>query len=178
MWAVMFGPGSHRQQIEESTFAGCSSLQSIVIPASVRVLCRYCFSGCRSLSSVVFEANSHLERIEESAFCDCSCLQSICIPASVVILGQWCFAHCTSLASFTFEFGSKLDRIEGNVFSRCSSLKTVFVPRGVHVCESNPNVRQSIPLLPDPSSAIAQDSVCDDFYQGYNQCLSDLTNFL
>jgi hypothetical protein len=50
-------------RIESKAFSSCSSLKSITIPRHVQILCSYCFSNCRSLSSIAFENDSRLRRI-------------------------------------------------------------------------------------------------------------------
>jgi hypothetical protein len=67
--------------------------QSVIIPSSIEILCKFCFSECKSLSSITFESGSHLQRIEESTF-SLSGLTSIVIPSSVEILCNSCFAGC------------------------------------------------------------------------------------
>jgi hypothetical protein len=44
-------------RIESKAFL-YSSLQSIIIPSNVEILCSRCFSYCESLSSISFESNS------------------------------------------------------------------------------------------------------------------------
>jgi hypothetical protein len=65
------------------------SIDSVVMPLSVTHLCKFCFSNCRSLSSISFESGSNLQRIEESAFYY-SGLTTIIIPSSVTLLCKSC----------------------------------------------------------------------------------------
>jgi hypothetical protein len=52
---ISFEWESRLTRIESSAFSG-SSLQSIVIPRNVEILCSSCFSCCESLSSISFES--------------------------------------------------------------------------------------------------------------------------
>jgi serine/threonine protein kinase len=68
-------------RIESSAFSS-SSLQSIVIPRNVEILCSSCFSSCHSLSSITFESDSRLKRIDAHAF-EQTALRSVVIPPTV-----------------------------------------------------------------------------------------------
>jgi hypothetical protein len=43
-------------------------LTTIEVPASVEVLCKLCFSSCKSLTSVTFESNSKLREVASDCF--------------------------------------------------------------------------------------------------------------
>jgi hypothetical protein len=85
---ISFESESRLTRIKSSAFS-FSSLQSIIIPRSVEILCWRCFSSCESLSSISFESESRLRRIDSNAF-SFSSLQSIIIPRNVEILGSGC----------------------------------------------------------------------------------------
>jgi len=55
--------------IGDGAFAGCSSLTSVTIPASVTSIGRYAFGGCRALTSITIPAS--VTSIGERAFEDC-----------------------------------------------------------------------------------------------------------
>jgi hypothetical protein len=55
-------------------------ITSFCIPSTFEKLSRSSFSGCRSLSTVTFEADSRLVCIEDRAFACCPKLSSLCIP--------------------------------------------------------------------------------------------------
>jgi hypothetical protein len=112
-----------------------SELQSIIIPASVEILCKYCFVGCESLPSIIFESDSHLQRIEESAFSN-SELQSIIVPEPVEILCKYCFAECQSLSSITFESDSNLQLIEDLAFST-GELQSIILQHSVEFIDGS-----------------------------------------
>jgi hypothetical protein len=144
------------QRIQISTFAGCVSLVTIVIPASVEVLESNCFGGvyatgedprpldrdfegdfrfCISLESITFEKGSKIKEISEQAFTGCISLRSICIPASVEVIGNNCFGRtvsdesygCESLEFVIIESGSMLREVGSNVFKGCYSLPRVEI---------------------------------------------------
>jgi hypothetical protein len=73
--------------------------------------CEFCFSSCKSLTSVTFESDTKLQRIDESAIAE-SGLRAMQIPASVEMLSKNGFSECISLASVTFQVNSQLHRTE------------------------------------------------------------------
>jgi hypothetical protein len=77
------------------------------IASSYEVICTCCFSGCKSLASVTFDADAKVSRFDGSAFRQ-SGLTSIRIPSSVEVICETCFSGCSSLASVTHDPGSKL----------------------------------------------------------------------
>lgn len=93
-------------EIGESSFKGCTSLQSIVIPDSVTVIGANAFSGCTSLQSIIILDS--VTEIGESAFRCCTSLQSIEIPDSVRLVGIDVFRDCISLQSITISTRNKV----------------------------------------------------------------------
>ena len=49
-------------KIGPDAFYMCEDITSVYIPASVKYIDTYAFSGCKSLTSVVLEKNSQLEK--------------------------------------------------------------------------------------------------------------------
>ena len=104
-------------------FAGCISLTSIEIPASVETIEAMAFYNCSKLETVTFEKGSMLKTIGGGcgsttysyygAFSNCSSLTSIEIPASVEIIEPAAFYNCPKLETVTFEKGSMLKTIGG-----------------------------------------------------------------
>jgi hypothetical protein len=80
--SVTFETGSQLQLIEKSAFS-LNGLQTIIIPAGVKILCGSCFSPCCSLTSVTFETGLNLQRVEGKPFADCPRLHQIELPRSV-----------------------------------------------------------------------------------------------
>jgi hypothetical protein len=77
------------------------------IASFYEAICERCFSGCKSLASVTFDADTKVSRFEGSAFSK-SGLTSIHIPSSVEMTCESCFSECKSLASVTHDPDSKL----------------------------------------------------------------------
>lgn len=74
--------------IQANAFSGCTSLESISFPSSLRTIEDSAFSYCESLSDVSF--NEGLEEIGYFAFSACS-ISSIRIPTSVAEIGESAF---------------------------------------------------------------------------------------
>lgn len=66
-------------EIGERTFKGCTSLESIVIPKGVTMICGFAFEGCTSLTTVTLPAG--VKHINYEAFHECSALSTIYVPA-------------------------------------------------------------------------------------------------
>jgi hypothetical protein len=78
------------------SFYGCTSLKSIVIPASVTEIPGYgVFQNCTSLQRVTF--NGDIAGIYNEAFQGCSALSDINIPESVAGFGNSAFNGCTNM---------------------------------------------------------------------------------
>ena len=148
---VTFENGSQLKTIEggypsSGTFADCTALTSIEIPASVETIEAAAFKGCSSLATVTFENGSQLKTIGGGssyygAFSDCTALTSIEIPASVETIKASAFKGCSSLATVTFENGSQLKTIEGGypssgTFADCTALTSIEIPASVETIEA------------------------------------------
>jgi hypothetical protein len=75
--------GSELCCVEAGAFWECSSLSSICIPSSVEVLGKFCFYGCRSLSTVPFDSVSKLVYHEPPLFTICPSLSSVVMDPSL-----------------------------------------------------------------------------------------------
>lgn len=154
---VTFGENSKLHALGDTgggdvgTFAGCISLTSIEIPASVEEIGNNSFKNCTSLTAITFEKGSQLKAIRgggattdlstkkidyHGTFSGCTSLTDIEIPAKVEEIGASAFEGCSSLVTVTFENGSQLKIIRGGydnsnslsywygAFIGCRNLKT------------------------------------------------------
>ena len=113
--------------IQGDGFGYCSSLESIVIPASVTTFSNGCFRNCTNLSSVTF-LGSGITIFEGYLFNNCTSLTSITIPNSVTTLSGGCFSG-TGLTSITIP--NSVTYMGNGVFSSSSNLTSVtFEPGG------------------------------------------------
>ena len=105
----------------------------LVIPASITTICALAFSGCSSLTSVIFGENSQLSSIGDSAFYNCSSLTSVIFGENSQLssIGDSAFDGCSSLTSVIFGENSQLTSIGNSAFSGCSSLTSIEIPSGV-----------------------------------------------
>ncbi len=132
-------------EICESAFSGCTRLQSVSIPNSIKTIGANAFKGCTALTSItipsrvdnmglsVWEACSALKSvsiqsktIEEKAFADCSSLSSLSFSNSCTNIGASAFLRCGKLASVRLP--SAIATIGENAFYGCGSLKSVYFP--------------------------------------------------
>ncbi|EWM54726.1 leucine-rich repeat protein [Ruminococcus flavefaciens] len=77
------------------TFKGCSSLETVTLPNSLKRLGGGTFDGCVKLKSVTIPSSVY--SLEKNAFKDCTSIQSVSIPSSVTDFGEAIFDGCTSL---------------------------------------------------------------------------------
>ena len=90
-----------------STFAGCKSITSIIIPNSVTSIGYSAFSGCTCLTSVTIP--NSVTTIGEYAFRNCTGLTSVTIPNSVTSIGNKAFEGCNKLTSVVWNAKSCKD---------------------------------------------------------------------
>ena len=83
-----------------SAFSGCSGLQEIHIPGSVKCVPEGCFDGCSSLRSVTF--GDGVKSIDDLAFGHCPSLKEIVFPESIEEVKRKALTGCTGLEKIVF----------------------------------------------------------------------------
>ncbi|MBQ7827799.1 MAG: leucine-rich repeat domain-containing protein, partial [Clostridia bacterium] len=116
--------------IGEYAFAS-SSLQNIVISASVTEIGVSAFEYCGSLGNCTIPENSQLTVLGETAFAWCGNLTSIYIPAGVTAIEAATFRVCQSLERVTFASDSSLVSIDAAAFVYCESLTDLVLPESL-----------------------------------------------
>lgn len=124
------------EEIEFHAFLGCTSLRSVVIPASVnRLECD--FSTCVSLVSITVDKDNEVYDSRE----DCNAVidtvknelirgcQTTVIPSSVTSLGLSAFRGLSGLEHIELPAGLK--KIGNSAFERCRNLQSIVIPDGV-----------------------------------------------
>ena len=110
--------------IPESCFDGCSVLTNITLPIAITSIPNHCFNCCTSLSTIVIPNN--VTAIGLGAFSGCTNLAAINFPAALLSIESMAFSNCTSLISATLGDNLTLGQ---QVFSGCTSLTTVVLPK-------------------------------------------------
>lgn len=100
-------------------FEDCTSLTSVLLPASVTKIPSYMFDGCTSLTSVT--AMGEIESIGDGAFRNCSSLTGIDFPGTLTSIGSSAFQGCTSLVSVPNL--SKVTKMGWGAFYECKNLQ-------------------------------------------------------
>ncbi len=120
-------------------FSRCSSLENVVIPASVSYLGCTIFSECSAFKSVtVAPESTYFTAVDNVIFSkDMATIVTYpevlpateyTVPASVKTIYFGCFMDCVNLISINT--GDNTEVIEGSAFSRCSELTTLtFGPK-------------------------------------------------
>ncbi|MCH5184142.1 MAG: leucine-rich repeat protein [Oscillospiraceae bacterium] len=108
--------------IEKGTEVLVAGCKTSVIPRGVKVIGRFAFSSCSSLTSI--EIPDSVETIESYAFRSCTGLTSFVIPNSVKRIEDRAFSYCKGLTSIVIPGSVKT--VGRSVFSDCSSLKDVY----------------------------------------------------
>lgn len=119
------------EHIDWGAFHGCTSLEQILIPSTVKVIGAYAFYNCSRLRCVVLCGGQ--QRIDDRAFEKCTSLEGIRIPSTVKNISQDSFWGCTKLMNM--ELCDGLEHIGSRAFSDCTSLEHIQIPSTVQVID-------------------------------------------
>lgn len=107
--------------------------------------------GCTSLQSI--DIPDTVKTIEGNAFSQCTSLKDVQFPTQLTLIKNYAFSSCSSLAAISLP--SKLQEIDDYAFSKCA-LKSVTIPATVskiypNAFANNPQLK-SISFLADDSA--------------------------
>ena len=119
------------EEIGKRAFKGCTSLERIVIPPTVKAIVDEAFADCTRLTIVIL--NDVLEEIGVCAFYECSPLERIEIPPAVKAINNKTFFEYSGLT--TVIFGDGLEEIRERAFQDCMSLVRIEIPPAVKAIE-------------------------------------------
>lgn len=113
-----------------NAFKNRTSLQRVILPASLTKIGESAFSGCTNLTGIETiseDVSLNIEEIGASAFYNCTSLEKITLPASLTYIGNSAFAGCSKLTEIESFIESPIN-IDYTVFPNYSA--TLYVPSG------------------------------------------------
>lgn len=110
--------GDSAFSIFEDTIGIVRGLEKITIPASVKAIGKWAFSGTK-LTEITIPAS--VTEIGDYVFRDCIKLKTARVESSLI--GSFMFAGCTTLASLTVS--AKCQTIGANIITYCAKLDTI-----------------------------------------------------
>ena len=108
-------------------YSASSTLKSVIIPNTIRIIGNYAFATCSKLSNL--SISNGVEYIGNYAFSGCRGLIDIAIPSSITDIGAYAFQYCYGLTSVAMEYG--LTYISNYAFAYCNKLTGVTIPNSV-----------------------------------------------
>ena len=114
------------QSIGNNAFAQCSSLESFILPSSIKSIEEKTFYNCSKLSKFVILRDSLLNSIGIRAFGYCSKLHIFFIPNDIKSIQSFAFEGCIELEKIYY-YGIKEPKVAENSFSGCTNFKEIYV---------------------------------------------------
>ena len=119
--------------IAGGAFVG-TSIESVVIPDSVKFVVARAFYGCDQLKTVDF--GDGIIEIQEEAFRECTALESIILPKNLETIGEGAFYGCTSATEIYIPktlTNWKNGGYRYPTFFDCTALETLTIEDGLSV---------------------------------------------
>lgn len=110
-------------------FYGCTSLEAIDIPNSVKYIGPSAFIGCGKLTAVKFP--DQLTTIKSNMFGSCTSMKQFHLPESIITIEDYGFGGCNSMDSLILPNQVKI--IGYGAFRMCSSLRYVYLPKSMTI---------------------------------------------
>lgn len=115
--------------IQNGAFSGCSSLDSLYFPSSLKTIGDNAFEDCINLANLHFSFG--IERIGNSAFYRAESLRKIDIPDSTNFIGDYAFYQCYSLTFLALPL--RLKTCGQFAFYQCVQLEELSVANLEHL---------------------------------------------
>lgn len=96
-------------------FSGCSSLQTLDIPDSVRILGIKTFKDCTALEQVRLSKGQY--SLYWETFDGCTSLKELKIPENIGRIYDYVFSGCSALEHISFPENPDFDQVKGSAFS-------------------------------------------------------------
>lgn len=110
---------------------GCSNLNNIVIPNTVKAISKKAFADCTNLKNLTIE--NGVESIGEDAFLNCVSLvgseTGLALPDTITQIEGGAFKNCRKLLNVNVP--DKIEIIEEETFAGCSSLQNIALPKNL-----------------------------------------------
>lgn len=117
---VSFPEEDKLEEIGDSAFQGCSSLETIELPDSVYSIGKSAFAFCKSLKEI--HLPDRLHDVSERCFYECSDLERIELSEETSYIGYRAFAYCANLKSINLQ---EIHMLRTEAFRDCTSLEEV-----------------------------------------------------
>lgn len=126
---VIFAPG--RKMV--GGFAGCSSLENVVIPDGVESIDNRAFYNCRGIFDI--EIPDSVTEIGDYAFYGCTYLENVKLSENLTSIGNYAFNQCKALTAI--DLPDSLTSIGNYAFYKCTGLTDVTLPKNLSSIGSN-----------------------------------------
>ncbi|MDE5774614.1 MAG: leucine-rich repeat protein [Muribaculaceae bacterium] len=121
---IYLGRNFNYKWIEDSPFAGISTLESVEIGDNVTYLAGGLFRECNGLKNVIWGAS--VRSVGNYTFDKCTALTEVIMPNSVIAVYEYAFSECTGIE--TLKLSASLRSIGISAFSNCSGLTSLELP--------------------------------------------------
>ncbi len=121
-------------EIAENALNSNTDIESVTVPATVRVIGNNAFDGCTGLKKVILEDG--LKSIGDDAFAYCGALESIKLPSTLEYIGRTAFTRSGIKSLVIPESVTDMGR---NITLDCKSLKSLSVNPGNRTFDSRKN---------------------------------------
>lgn len=111
--------------LPEYSLAGCSRLQALILPASLRAIAPAALAGCTALKSLAIPAG--VDSIGHAAFNGCSALRSVVLPSGIRRIAPITFKGCSALEAIDLG-ATSVEAIDSAAFAGCASLTEAALP--------------------------------------------------
>ena len=133
-------------EIGDMAFSSNNDIESVSIPATVRIIGKGAFSDCSRLKKVII--SNGLTTIQDQAFANCSSLENIKLPSTLEYIG---IAAFTRSGLKSLEIPASVTAMGRNITLDCRNLKSLSVNSGNKTFDSRKNcnaiIRTDLNLL-------------------------------